>query len=908
MLLRSLFVGIGLWFAALPALAQEARVFFFGNSLIHHLTDSDETTVPHWLALFARAGAKDFAADGVWGFPADFATNLPPEPNWSFAEVTRVMGEGGPAFRRANFDTIIFNPPNFVQYIAPDESDGMPPVLEMTTRVFDWTKNNSDARRFFIYEGWADMSGDYPPSDRQFARWHDYNRGEYHDWYQDYTQSLVQAFPDLEVRLIPVASVLATVLSEEPLNAIPATDLYSDDSPHGTASKYLLAAMVTHVALWGEAPPELMLPDTIHPVIRDNQAAIAARITALTQGAIAPEAAAVVPGDAPSLGFGLAGISDWSTQHPFLDIMKTARPWTGHLPGQWGGVDMAALQAGGHLSPEGWPLSLPPGVTHLETFVLTDQPAGARHLEGDYVLTWAGQGDLSVGGLARDVDMGDGIATFRYEPGPGTVSIAIRATDPADPLRDLRLIRADRAALVAAGGVFNPDWTRHIDGARMVRFMDWMATNGSPQVTWDDRPQVTDFTYGWRGVPVEVMVDLANEIGADPWFTLPHMADDAYALAFAQAVRDGLDPRRHVYAEWSNEVWNWGFTQAHWAAEQATARWGETDDGWMQFAGLRAAQVADIWAGVYADAPDRLTRVLAVHTGWMGLEQSSLEAPLAVAEGFAAPSASFDGYAVTGYFGFDIGSDDSADWLRDRIEDGDAARAVTDRLRDGSFAELTDVLFPYHAQVAADRGLDLLMYEGGSHVTGHGEVTNDDAITAFFTAYNYSPDMAALYADLLAAWDAVGGHSFNAFVDVAPPSRWGSWGALRHLDDQNPRWATLIAHNTPPRWSDRPASDFADGTLVEGSGDIAGTPYADILLGSDADDLFRPGGGDDRIGGGAGVDMVELPGRAADWRIELRDGTVIATGPGGALRLTGVERATFSAEPGGLMPLPGAGG
>jgi hypothetical protein len=32
---------------------------------------------------------------------------------------------------------------------------------------------------------------------------------------------------------------------------------------------------------------------------------------------------------------------------------------------------------------------------------------------------------------------------------------------------------------------------------------------------------------------------------------------------------------------------------------------------------------------------------------------------------------------------------------------------------------------------------------------------------------------------------------FNAFVDVAAPSRWGSWGALRHLTDDNPRWQVL---------------------------------------------------------------------------------------------------------------------
>ena len=53
--------------------AAERKVYFFGNSLIHHLSDSDETAVPHWLALMARAQGDAFLADGQWGFLRDFA-------------------------------------------------------------------------------------------------------------------------------------------------------------------------------------------------------------------------------------------------------------------------------------------------------------------------------------------------------------------------------------------------------------------------------------------------------------------------------------------------------------------------------------------------------------------------------------------------------------------------------------------------------------------------------------------------------------------------------------------------------------------------------------------------------------------------------------------------------------------
>ena len=67
---------------------DSARVFVFGNSLIHHLTDTDETTVPHWLAEMARHDGRDLALDGRFGFPREFAAELPPVPNWSFDAVT----------------------------------------------------------------------------------------------------------------------------------------------------------------------------------------------------------------------------------------------------------------------------------------------------------------------------------------------------------------------------------------------------------------------------------------------------------------------------------------------------------------------------------------------------------------------------------------------------------------------------------------------------------------------------------------------------------------------------------------------------------------------------------------------------------------------------------------------------
>ena len=436
-----------------------------------------------------------------------------------------------------------------------------------------------------------------------------------------------------------------------------------------------------------------------------------------------------------------------------------------------------------------------------------------------------------------------------------------------------------------------------------------MATNGSTVQTWEDRPLPADYSYAVAGVPAEVMVDLANHIGADPWFTMPHLADDNYVARFAALVHDRLDPQRVAYVEYSNELWNFIFPQTLWAQEQARARWGDAagDDAFVQFAGLRAAQVADIWAAAFADTPERLVRVIATHTGWPGLEVPLLEAPLAQAEGLSAPYLSFDAYAVSGYFGYELGSDEMADRLRDWVADGTSIERAAGMIRGGSLAELIDDLFPYHAGVAKAHDLSLIMYEGGTHVVGHGAQVDDAALTAFFTDFNYGPEMAGLYAEALQGWQSNGGTLFNAFVDVAAPSKWGSWGALRHLDDLNPRWATLMAFNAVPGDAAR-AGAFSHGIYAPGTaGDdvFTGTAGEDILIGGDGDDHFNLIAGRDHVHGGEGFDIVTLPGWPDAYVLGWDGDVMLATSQTLSLRMRGIDGIGFADMPGRLtLPEP----
>ncbi|MCZ4351260.1 hypothetical protein O4H61_01910 [Roseovarius aestuarii] len=533
--------------------------------------------------------------------------------------------------------------------------------------------------------------------------------------------------------------------------------------------------------------------------------------------------------DKPPLAIGLAPVKDWSVQQPFLDVMKTARRWIGHRPGQWGGRDFDRLEEAGLLDAQGWPTSVPGDLNAIGTVILTDLPAQATALAGRYRLTFDGDGIVEVAGRATNKRYQDNMVMFDFTPGQGPVEIRIQRSDPrntGDYVRNIRVVHTEHAAALDAGAVFRPDFLSMLDGFELLRFMDWMNTNNSDAQQWERRARVSDFSYTRHGVPLEVMLELAARVGADAWFNMPHLAGDDYVRAFAQATRAGLKPDQRVYVEYSNEVWNWQFEQARWADAQGQELWGIEHRG-AQFYGLRAAEVANIWAEEFADARAQLTTVIATQTGWLGLEKDMLTAPLAVADGFAPPKDSFDAYAITGYFGHALGTDKRraliGGWLQDSETAAElgaraaglngealdvyvgahrfdlAVNLAAEELRNGAQSgdsndtvhDLLTRIFPYHVEVAAQHGLDLIMYEGGTHVVGIGAQLDDDALAEFFTHLNYTPQMAALYAELMDGWAALGVGPFNVFTDIQTPSKWGSWGAQRWPGDDNPRWRAI---------------------------------------------------------------------------------------------------------------------
>ena len=367
----------------------------------------------------------------------------------------------------------------------------------------------------------------------------------------------------------------------------------------------------------------------------------------------------------------------------------------------------------------------------------------------------------------------------------------------------------------------------------------------------------------------------------------------------------------------------------------ANERWGQdaAPDAWLQYAGLRAAEMSQIWSEVFGiEAEQRLKRVIATHTGWAGLEEGLLWSPLYMAEDKRniEPISWFDAYAVTGYFGIELGMDEMAPtvlkWieasrakatakgkeqglarvsLREFVKEHGFETAVplaADAIITGSLDELLTVLIPYHAKLAKENGLELVMYEGGTHAAGMAAWSGDDNLRAFFNYLNYSPEMASIYRELLSGWKKAGGTLFNAFVDVSAPSQYGSWGTLRHLDDQNLRHDVLMDFNknTPAWWGQRAADAFTHGSYLQGTdaGDeIRGTGKGDVMLGKAGNDRFYAKGLGDLIHGGEGSDTVMFPSSQKDYEIRRKSGILYVQNQSVSAQVFAVESFVFADNP-----------
>jgi hypothetical protein len=528
-----------------------------------------------------------------------------------------------------------------------------------------------------------------------------------------------------------------------------------------------------------------------------------------------------------TIGYNLDFPGDWSNLMPFIDLMHDARPWMGACGDSDPHCDPYAHL---DLDARGWPRSLryrddpTRAYAAIETVFSTQQnvPDVGRR----FTITWEGEGDFTFLGVDPvDVDRARHRITFLFRPGNKFVRIV--RTDPrakGDYVRNVKIFREDRTGLIAAGEIFNPDMLDYLKPFGSLRFMDWMLSNNEEKrdALWSERPQVgyfqwqdqlldpTDAKPGHRvgGYPVEVLVALANRTGADPHFNMPYRYTDDWVVRFAQYVRDELAPNLRATVEYSNEVWNWGFPQATYAKERAQELWPGEGTGWLQFMGMRAARMCHIWRQVFAGQEQRLRCVIAPQTGWPDVAEASLDCPRWVAmdpEHHKPCHRYADAVAVTGYFSGFLGAKQNQpllhEWLakgRDfamskalqQLEQGDVPGLVNP---DGKPAvgdqsdslKATVAAFGRFRRYARARGLELYVYEGGTHLD-----SDDPGLKDFFFQMTEQDKMRTLYGSLFDGYRAAEGTVFNCWGWIAPRDPWAN--AQTVLDRSRTKYRAIV--------------------------------------------------------------------------------------------------------------------
>jgi len=466
----------------------------------------------------------------------------------------------------------------------------------------------------------------------------------------------------------------------------------------------------------------------------------------------------------PAMGTNLSGPADWNTELPFVDVFRLSRSWISQRRGAgWGQGPKLALDK------RGW-------VTALEPNCFAETPlctiADGHYPAGRYTVLYEGEGTLEFGGSAKITELGDHRLTIDVDPTKGPLWLRIVATDPADYVKQIRVVMPGHEATYA-GEPFRPGFLDMWRGMACLRFMDWQETNGSEQRTWDQRPTLDDATWTRAGVPVEVMVDLCNRLDADPWFCLPHLADDDYVRRFAQLVKERLEPERRIWVEYSNEVWNGQFAQSRWAGEQGLAK-GFADKPWeagWRFCAWRSVQVFAIWEEVFSGT-DRLQRVLPTQAANPYVTERIVE--------FQEAYKHADAIAVAPYISFNVPARGEG-LTADQVATWSVAQ-VLDHVEQQRLPESVRWITGQKA-VADKYGLELVSYEGGQHFVGVAGGENQEALTRLLMAANRDPRLEALYDRYFEAWEAQGGGLFCYFSSVSSWSKWGSWGILQFFDE-----------------------------------------------------------------------------------------------------------------------------
>ena len=556
----------------------------------------------------------------------------------------------------------------------------------------------------------------------------------------------------------------------------------------------------------------------------------------------------------PSLGINTegpqGGADTAGMPMPFVDIFRTARPFAELSPENTIYDD------------NGWPMEFSQNLKYARTKMLQGALDDSIP-EGKYTVLYDGSGRLefgSSGAVTNVADEGNNKLTFdltlrdfdsedeQDASSLNSFNMNIRDISPNSYMKNIRIVmpggtctgnpfirvdetdtcpngtsyesfaerlEADRNAII-----FNPDYLMFLRNFKVIRMMNLMeaslkrlcfSADACPEGvgTWDHRATMEDAVWGGndgrtadeehKGVPIKVMIALANTLNRDIWLNIPHIATDDYISKYAQQVKAGLAPTLKVYVEYSNEVWNNGFA-AHAYSTSEGKRLGldevpdefvgtNRDENYfarLRFYSKRSVEIFRIWKNVF-DNDERIIRVLGSFIGDRILTEKMLE---------NVTTADIDAVAIGAYFfgcPYEAICPNAAKTLKDATTVDDVFDVI-DQSRDVDVKSLDGTLMAVENQLTVTKtyNLDLVTYEGGQHlvpgVFGSGAGIDDadrKRLRKLFNDANRDPRMKQRYIRFMEGWKALVNEGTTLFTLYTMPQsfyRYGNFGIKEHLN------------------------------------------------------------------------------------------------------------------------------
>lgn len=268
----------------LTAQVSDVRMYAMGHSLMDHVASPPvpDTNIMYWINDIAQHANNTFATGGQFGFITNH-DDLPPSSNWGYPGITGVWDDNTQSFSDADINTLLLTVANFIQYelpTSPHPLDNNTTVVQSTETIFDWVNTQESGVRYYIYANWPemDLASAFPPTpplQSEIDDFHNTTIAGFTDWWKLYQDEMLISRPALNTRLIPVGMIISKILRDVIPNQISFDDLYEDSAPHGKASVYFLAGMITYMATYQQNIPSTYVPsNSVNTFIINNLSTI----------------------------------------------------------------------------------------------------------------------------------------------------------------------------------------------------------------------------------------------------------------------------------------------------------------------------------------------------------------------------------------------------------------------------------------------------------------------------------------------------------------------------------------------------------------------------------------------------------------------------------------------------------